>query len=234
MYLPYWDSEIDVEVGSLAFSNRERAALTLAGLHSDLLKRLSAYALSLNSELLYLCGTNCGIAGSMIWEEAILNDRDLGEPSPFTLVFGYSREMEDLASHFVDGQRALRAGVTQCTFWNRKIPLASYKVIAFMSALPVMNEMESLEALAEEFCRSEQVSPLVPGYAERFGFLRAPVSYETDTPWGLLMTSRLEEFQLEATRSVVGPSPTVPLPLFYELANTCRTLESGMSSDEEF
>ncbi len=225
MYLPYWDSEIDVEVGSLAFSNREHAALTLAGLHSELLKKLSAYALSLGSELLYLCGTNCGVAGSMIWEEAILDQRDLSEGSPFTLVFGYSREMERLASHFVEGQRALRAGVTQCTFWNRKIPLASYKVIAFMAALPVVNEMKSLKALVEEFRHSGYGCTLVADYAERFGFLRAPVSYETDTPGGLLMTSRLEEFQLEATRSVVGPSPSVPLPLFYELANTCRSDE---------
>ncbi len=222
MYLPYWDSEIDVEVGCLAFSNREHAALTLAGLHSDLLKRLSAYALSLNSELLYLCGTNCGIAGSMTWEEVVLDQRDLSGPAPFTLVFGYSREMEAFASHFVEGQNALRAGVTQCTFWNRKIPLASYKVIAFMAALPIVNDMEALGALAEAFRRSALGSALIPAYAERLGFLRAPVSYETDTPWGLLMTSRLEEFQLEATRSVVGPSPSVPLPLFYELANTSR------------
>ncbi len=234
MYLPYWDSEIDVEVGRLAFSNRGRGALTLAGLHSDLLKKLSAYALSLNSELLYLCGTNCGIAGSMIWEEAILSDRDLSEGSPFTLVFGYSREMENFVSQFIDGQSALRAGVTQCTFWNRKIPIASYKVIAFMAVLPIVNEIQSLEAMAEKFRSCSSENELVAGYAERFGFLRAPVLYETDTPRGLLMTSKLEEFQLEATRSVVGPSPSVPLPLFYELATACRSQELGMNIDEEF
>lgn len=218
MCLPYWDSEIDVEVGDWAFSNREHGALSLAGLHSDLLKRLSAYALSLDSELLYLCGSNCGIAGSMIWEEPVLNRRGVSESSPFTLILGYSREMERFSSHFISTQSALKAGVTQCTFWNRKVPLSSYKVIAYMAVLPVVNEMESLEAMLKEFRAYRKDGALVPYYAERFGFLRAPVPYETDVLQSLLVMNKLDDFQLEATRSVVGPPPSVPLPLFYELS----------------
>lgn len=70
----------------LEFSRREHGAVSMAGLHSELLRDLSFQALSLDSELLYLCGSECGIAGSMIWDESVLERRTASNAPPFTLV----------------------------------------------------------------------------------------------------------------------------------------------------
>ena len=217
MCLPYWNSELDVEVGCWSFSRREHGTISMAGLHSELLRDLSFQALSLDSELLYLCGSECGIAGSMIWDESVLERRTAANMSPFTLVFGYSREMERFSGHFLARRRDLKAGVTECTFWNGQIALIRYKVIAYMAALPVFNELEGLVEMRAALQKWKKGSALVPFYAERFGFLRAPLPYETDIPEDMLVVNKLENFQLDETRSVIGPSPSIPLPAFYEL-----------------
>lgn len=217
MCLPYWDTELDIEVGDWAFSNKERCAVSLAGLHSDLLKKMSSCVLALNSELLYICGTEIGAAGSMFWEESISDSRGIPGLSPFTVILGYSREIERFAAVFCAQHGKLKAGVTRCTFWNGNIPLASYKVVALVTDLPMIDEVGCLTSMLSAFIGSGKCNTLLPYYAERFGFLRAPVFYETDKPENLLVTHKLESFQLEATRSVVGPSPMVSMPAIYEI-----------------
>ena len=218
MCLPYWNSELDVEVGCWNFVRREHGVVSMAGLHSELLRELSFQTLSLGSELLYLCGGECGIAGSMLWDEAVLEKKTGADMSPFTLVLGYSREMERFTARFLAGREDLKAGVTECTFWKRRIALMRYKVIACMAALPVFNELECLGKMLKALRKWKKKNALIPFYAERLGFLRAPLPYETDVPEDMLVMNKLENFQLDATRSVVGPSPSVPLPAFYELA----------------
>ena len=48
MCLPYWNSELDIEVGCWSFSRREHGTISMAGLHSELLRDLSFQALSLD------------------------------------------------------------------------------------------------------------------------------------------------------------------------------------------
>ncbi|MGI6075895.1 MAG: hypothetical protein ACOYD9_05980 [Pyramidobacter sp.] len=216
MCLPYWDSELDIEVGGWAFSNREHSVVSLAGLHSELLKKLSFCALALNSELLYLCGSDVGASGSMFWENAMEASRDSRGLFPFTLIFGYSSEIERFGGSFTARHSGLKAGVTRCTFWNKKIPLASYKVVALVTEQIAIDEVDCLNAMLADFERKESCDALIPCYAERFGFLRAPLSYETDRPTNMLISRQLENIQLEATRAVVGPSPLVPFPAAYD------------------
>ncbi|MDY3869464.1 MAG: hypothetical protein SOZ52_08840 [Pyramidobacter sp.] len=216
MCIPYWDSELDVEVGCWGGFNFERGSISMAALHSASLGIISAQAMSLGSELLYLCGTG-GVAGSMMWEESVLEVRNVPSEAPFTLVLGYSREMEKFASSFAADHEEIKAGVTDCTFWSNKVPLSRYKVIAFMATVPVFDERDCLADMARRLKEWKSRDPFIPFYAEKLGFIRAPLSYETDVPRDLVMTSELQNFQLEATRLVVGPSPSVALPLFYEM-----------------
>lgn len=216
MCLPYWDSELDIEIGGWAFSNREHSVVSLAGLHSELLKRLSFCALALNSELLYLCGNDIGTSGSLFWEDAMETPRSSRGFFPFTLIFGYSSEMERFGAAFTSHRSGLKAGVTQCTFWNKKIPLASYKVVVLVTDQTALDEMDCLRAMLDEFEKKQRRDALIPCYAERLGFIRAPLSYETDRPADLLISKQLETIELEATRAVVGPSPLVPFPAAYD------------------
>ena len=66
MCLPYWNSELDVEAGAWTYASSARGTLSAARLHSPQLEELSALALALDSELLYLYGKTCGAAGSML------------------------------------------------------------------------------------------------------------------------------------------------------------------------
>jgi len=218
MCLPYWNSELDVEAGAWTYASSARGTLSAARLHSPQLEELSALALALDSELLYLYGKTCGAAGSMLWDEAVLDRREAPELLPFTLVLGWSDAVERLAAGLIERCDGLSAGVTDCTFWNRGVPLARYKVVAFMAALPIFDEESFLTTLSETLKSWVRKDRLIPYYAERFGFVRAPVPYETDSPRRMLMMDELNSFQLDATRSVVGPAPTAPLPMFFELA----------------
>lgn len=218
MCLPYWDSDLDIEVGYWASSNREQRVLAAAGLHSGLLRRLSGYVLAMQSELLYLCGSSLGIAGSMIWEESVLTRHPVPELSPLTLVFGYSAGMEKICAEFAAHERHLKAGVTECTFRYGEMPLSRYKVIVIMATLPSLDEKHVLKRLcafmASPSCRND----LIPYYADCFGFVKAPLEYETDDPDQILMLETLMNFQLDETRAILGPSPSVELPALYELS----------------
>ena len=218
MCLPYWNSEIDIEAGGWASAKKARGLVSMARLHGPLLEELASLALNCDSELLYICGKENAPGGSMLWDDAVLERRVAPDMLPFTLVLGYSARLERIAAAVIEHVPGLRAGVTDCTFWNSGVPLARYKVVAFLAALPIFDESGFLETLVTELKKQGQSSGTTSFYAERLGFVRAPVPYETDVPALMLMFDELDSFQLDATRSVVGPAPSVPLPVFFELA----------------
>ena len=216
MCLPYWRGELDIETGSWAFTCRVRNAVSLAGLHSELLKRLSAGALSLESELLYLCGQSTGVAGSVLWEETALGQNADGPIAPFTLVFGYSREMECFSVDFSGFHDDVRAAIAQCTFRSGTTRLSTCKGIAFVAVQLPFDEVKLLCDMAKALSCWHGTDVRIPFYAEQLGYLHAPVAYETDPPMKLLTMQHLEDFQLDATRAVLGPSPSIPLPELYQ------------------
>ena len=212
MFLPYWDSDLEVEAGFLSSAAAVRRPLTAAGFYSPALRELSEFALSVKSELLYMCGAPFGWAGSMIWEEVFFRKRTAPESSPFTLLFGYSAEMERVSAAFLQEDKNLAAGVSECLFWNGNVPHVSCKVIAFVAADERSDTAAGFEHLVSFAGTWKRKDPLIPFYAEQFGFVRAPCRFETDDPRSLLASARLDDFQLTATENVVGPSPSVPLP----------------------
>ena len=226
MCLPYWNSEIDIEAGSWASARKARGLVSMARLHGPQLAKLASLVLNCDSELLYICGRENAPAGSMLWDDAVLERRVAPDMLPFTLVLGYSRKIEKIAAAITERVPGLRAGVTDCTFWNGGVPLERYKVIAFLAALPVFDESAFLDTLVTELKNQIQSGETTSFYAERLGFVRAPVPYETDVPAQMLMFDELDSFQLDATRSVVGPAPSVPLPVFFELASLGNGEES--------
>ncbi len=214
--LPYWDSDLDVEVGRWGAVNLRKRPVSSAGFHSPLMAKIAAGALALESELLYLCGLTSGVAGTMAWENPLTR---LG-PSPlslFTLVLGYSRPMEALVTSFLERHPELRGGVTDCTFWCDAVPSCRYKVIVVVAALPLVDEGACLRDLGEAL-EAQKPRSSAAFYAEKLGYLRGPVPYETDNPRGLSVTAELLNLQLEATWEVLGPSPVATLPALIDLS----------------
>jgi len=57
----------------------------------------------------------------------------------------------------------------------------------------------------------------MPFFAEKFGYRRFFIPYETDNPVDLEISRLLHEMEFEETRKWVGPSPEVSFPPFLTL-----------------
>ncbi len=224
MYLPYWDSDLDVEVGPWGAVSPKSGPLFSSGLN-PLMARIAAGALAMESEFLYLCGLVTGVAGTMAWEDPLTAGKPQGHLSLFTVVFGYSRHMETLLASFLESHSELRGGITDCTFWRKEVPLSHYKVIALIALLPLIDEGACLRALAEAVDHKKDDQSLIAYYAEKLGYLRGPVPYETDNPRGLSVTAELLSLQLEATWEVLGPSPVTALPVLSDFSGALTLSE---------
>lgn len=214
MKLPLWDSELDVEVGPSTYCLLSSHPLSSLRQHGDPLGKIAIGAFALNSEFLYLCGPESGLSGSMVWEAPFLMVKKSCF-MPFTIAFGYSPAMEDFLAQFILAHDDLVAGVSICTFWRDSVPLSTCKILALLSATPLIDEPSILESLSQHLYQKTQLNQQLPFYAEQMGFIRAPVLFENEVPHDLMLEQELESLQLEVTREIVGPSPRVPLPPFY-------------------
>lgn len=212
MCLPYWDSEIDVEASAWGASRRV-SSQSANKLHGKLLEELSENTLALGSEFLYLSGKNFGEAGSMLWDEPFTRRSFSGEPF-FMLVLGCSPAVERTAANLLERFDGVKAGVTDCTFWNRGVPVVRCRVTAFVAVTLVFDELDFLTVLNKELKECKEKDLLIPYYAGRLGFVRAPLLHDTDMLTYINIIDKLDSFQLDATRSVVGPAVSVPMPDF--------------------
>lgn len=218
MCLPYWDSELDVEVGPWGSFKMEHRPVSAPALYSPQMGRLANEAMALESEFLYMNGLGMGAAGSMIWENSLLLMDEVPVLPMFTLIFGYSRKIESFLSDFLLSRQGLKGGVTVCTFWQDEVPIVHYKVAAVLGTVPLVDEEQCISSLIDAMARRKDRDSSLSYFAEKLGFLRAPVPYETDRPGDLSVTEKLQSFQLAATREVLGPSPSVPMPAIFDMA----------------
>lgn len=214
MCLPYWDSEIDVEVGAWSPA-RCVYSQSANRLHSRFLEELSENALAAGSEVLYVSGKKIGAAGSMLWGDPVFARCPISEEWPFTLVLGYCQTVEQVAVDLLERFDAVRAGVTDCTFWNHDVPVVRCKVIAVVSVMPDFDEFDFLAVLSKELKGNKEKNSLIPFYAGRFGFVREPILGDMDKPAHKNIIDKLDSFQLEVTRLVVGPAVSAPMPALY-------------------
>ncbi len=213
MYLPYWRSELDIEAGECASVTDARRVVSMARLHSPQLEELSRLALAAESELLYVWSAFMGLAGSMLWEETLFEQRFTYETMVFTLVLAYSPAVEKLAADCLERVEGMRGGVTECTFRVRGVPKLRYRVVAVVADQPFVDGSLFVDALIEALKDHSLQNRLIPYYAEKMGVVRSPVALGKDGLRSLAVTDALESFELEATRTIVGPAPSIPLPL---------------------
>ncbi|WP_276956773.1 hypothetical protein [Jonquetella anthropi] len=215
MELPLWDGELSIEVGSWISYVVASRPLSMLETHGPVMKTIGEGAMALQSEFLYLCGVTSGLSGAMIWDAPLASSVEPLSPL-FTVVFGYSLTMEDFLARFVTPKDELVAGVTWCTFWRADLPLGKCKALALLGSLPLIDEDACLSELARALSDKKLGNWQIPYFAETYGFLRAPVMFETDRTSDLMIEKQLESFQLDATHNVLGPSPRLSLPPFYQ------------------
>jgi hypothetical protein len=127
------------------------------------------------------------------------------------MVFGYSRVMEALLHLVAKASLEVKAGVTICGVWDGEVLLDESKVIALVCDNPLFEEDKFLEALRDVMSKAGGEKRQASFYAERFGYRRFSIPYETDDVQQLAISQLLHDFEFEETRSIVGPRPEIPL-----------------------
>jgi len=132
----------------------------------------------------------------------------------FTMVFTYSERMEKAIIPVLREYPGLKAGLTLCGIWSDNVLVDECKVIMLISEDPFFDEVKffnSLQKVFQAFTGRDHSN--LSFFAEKFGYRRFSISYETDNLTQMRITQALFDFELDATKEVIGPAPELKLPI---------------------
>lgn len=215
--LPYWNSTMNMRIPSWFPFGVDYIPVSVNAHHSGILRRIASLSLRLNSEFLCLTSIQSGSTGNLLRESMFVPGQGRDFELGFSMLFGYSPFMEELVSSLVSGQEGVEAGISFCCLWDRDILRETFKAIVLVSGDPFFSEDDFLALLAEALERRAPLQANLPFFAEKFGYRRFFIPYETDDPVDLEISRLLYEMEFEETRKWVGPSPEISLPLLFGL-----------------
>jgi len=212
--LPYWDKNVDLEIVPWIPYGVDFTPVSVNTLHSEQIGRIARIALEMDSELLCIEGMTTGQLGPLFREKLILPDDRTSLVPGFSMVFAYSRPMEAFLGIFAEAFPGISAGLSLCGVWDRTMLVDECKVIVLVSDSPLFNEEGCLDALSELLEKSPAADSGMRNsfFAEQFGYRRFSIPFETDDVTELCITRVLFDFELEATRQIIGPAPEVAFP----------------------
>lgn len=219
MILPFWNSELYVEVSPSFPFGKDYHTASVNRFYSDTLKRIAQSCLSLDSEFFFMASPEIGCVGSLPRENFFKYTPDASFNLGFLLVLGYSEIIEKIviASLGLTGAvKDINAGITSCAIWSRGIYKGRTKVITLASYEPFYNPDEYLNILAkmlEDMTGHLKLNDYAY-YAERFGYDRFFVEWENDNPVDIWTSQMLSEFEYDQTKEIVGGASTQDFPPF--------------------
>ena len=213
--LPYWDEDLDLSVPYWLPYGKDFSPVESNGLYSPLFGMLSALAIGLSSEFLYMHGMQCGNVGTMSRQNVIAPAGGSVVEFGFSAVFSWSSEMEMAVLPLLPQFAGLKAGLTMCSIWNGDVLLDEVKVILLVNENPFFDENMFAAAMVKRFGRALNAENTPYAFfAEKFGYRRCAIPYETDKTTQMDITQLLFDMEFDATREIMGPSPEVKLPEF--------------------
>jgi len=210
--LPYWDHNVNFNVVSWYPFGLDYRPFSVNEYHSPCLRSIASLSPELDSEFFCLTSFQSGYVGTLLRDSMIVPRSEVILELGFTMVFGYSRKMETLLSALVGGEDGLRGGVTKCYLWNDSILVQNFKSIILICDDPLFDENGLLDRIETSMKACTNASSVLPFYAERFGYTRFFIPFETDNLTDLRISKYLNEMELESTRKITGPSPEEDLP----------------------
>lgn len=211
--LPYWDQNIDLDIAPWVPYGKDYSPVTVNRLYDPLLGSLAGLALEMKSEFLYLRSFQSGNIGTMARQNMIDPGRNGGIELGFTMVFSYSEMLEHSVLPLLRQYPGLMAGLTLCDIWSENVLVDECKVLLLVNEDPFFNEgvfMESLYKSFQVFAGRENSN--LSFFAEKFGYRRFSISYETDNLTQMRITQALFDMELDATKDVLGPVPELKIP----------------------
>ncbi|MDR1378301.1 MAG: hypothetical protein LBJ36_04545 [Synergistaceae bacterium] len=214
--LRYWNSDLDLEIASWFPFGVDYKLISINSLHSSQLKRIAALCLEVGSEFFFMTSMLSGCVGSLMRDNFYKYNAANGISLGFMMLLGYSPEMEKLLGHNFADQKDIKAGVAFCSLWNKTLLLENMKVIVLVSDSVLFSEEEFLSNFESMF-EADKIADRanISYFAEKFGYRRFCMAYETDDLLQLRISKLLYEMELPETRQMVGPSPEMQFPPFF-------------------
>lgn len=231
MILPFWNSELYVEISPCFPFGKDYHPVSLNRFYNATLHRISEASMNLGSEFFFMASPLTGCVGNLSRENFFKYGPDNVLNLGFLMTFGYSDMLERaiIASFgLLESSHGLFAGITSCSLWSRGIYEGTAKVIAIASNEPFYDCTEYLKGLAglleeaENFTKSEDISY----YAEKFGYDRFFMRWENDNPFDLRISEILSEFETDTVKEITGGSSIEEFPPFLGAALNMSTVNS--------
>ena len=218
-FLPFWNSELYVEISPCFPFGRDYHPVSPSRFHSSVLERISKACMDLGGEFFFMASPQTGCVGNLSRENFYKASPDAIMNLGFIMTLGYSEILERavIASMMLPSVNyRLTAGIAGCSLWSRGVLEGVTKVIAvagdepFFDCTDYLREFAGLLETFKEAAGADGLSY----YAERFGYDRFFVSWEQDDPIDIALSHALSEIELEETRGIVGSSPVEEFPPF--------------------
>ena len=189
--------------------------VTTNSLFSEALGRIASLALRAESEFLYMESIGGASAGSLVPESLIRPRISSGSGAIFAMVFSYSERMEAVLSALTEDNDDFSAGITLCGIWNSSILMDECKVLMVASENPFFDMNGFLKSLDIALSGQDSSgSGNVPYFAEKFGYRRYSIAYETDNITELQISQLILNFEFDETINMVGAEQELTLDLF--------------------
>jgi len=185
-------------------------------LFSDLLGDVASLAMMMESELLYMWDDDDCPVGTLVPENLMRPYEEPCEHRGFAIVFAYSEPMERVLYGLEGCGDAFGAGITSCGIWRGSMLVDECKVLVAASINPLFDPERFLLLLKEEIDRVGCSGRSVPYFAEKFGFRRFSIPYETDNVTDIQIANVLMAFELEETRRFIGAPMELSLESFQD------------------
>ena len=217
--LPYWNSDLDLEIASWFPLGLDYQPVSSDHFCSPQSRRIAALCLEQDSELFFMTSPRLGCIGSLMRDNIYRGDPCGFFSLAFLMILGYAPRMAHVVCNSVAAREDLSAGVAFCSLWHEGVLMGCVKVIALVSDVLFFDETRFLDDFENSLSGSSPKGKKgLSFFAERFGYRRLSMPYETDDPLQLRISQVLYEMEFAETRQMVGPSPEVPFPALLGVA----------------
>ena len=234
MILPFWNSELNVEISRCFPFGRDYHPVSLNRFHDQTLARISAGCMNLGGEFFFMASPHTGCVGNLSRENFFKYSPDMILNLGFIMTLGYSESLEKavIASLMLpEAKLKLNAGITACSMWSHGIFEGVTKVIAVAADEPFYDSTDYLKGFAgilEDFGRILKAGNNAY-YAEKFGYDRFFFAWEDDNPIDMAVSRTMAEFEFDGTKEIAGGGVNEEFPAFMGAAVNLRAVQS----DEE-
>lgn len=232
MILPFWNSELYVEISSWFPFGKDYHLSSLNRFFNGTLRHISEACLDLDSEFFFMASPLTGCVGNLSRENFFKYSPDKVLNLGFLITLGYSEKIERAvigSLMFGENGRNLLAGITNCSLWSRGIFEGSSKVIAIASNEPFFDCMSYLSELSAflDTARSFADSWNNAYYAGKFGYDRFFMSWENEEPYDAGISRILAELEYDGTKEIAGGSSVIEFPPFLGTAVSFKELNES-------